>query len=288
MRGDYDEGEKNDGQCDSQGENADGFRPPPVPSAQNMKQSDKQIDDNKAQQQNADNFKHSDILPRPAANAKTRRFRPSIALTAAALLAMSTCGALATWQFSRAAQKAALEESARAAMAAAPVALRKESALRPFLRAEAVGDYLPEMQIFVDNRVHNKIAGMHIITPLLLKDGAVVAVNRGFTARGAQIPPPPTGRISVRGILQQDNANAFTLSDKTESGNIWQNLDLQKYAARTNLPLLTLVLFAENVAAPAPVRTDFKSARSTGYALQWLTFAALAMIFYVILGFRKL
>ena len=216
-----------------------------------------------------------------------RRFRPRAGLTIAAAAVILLCAQLSRWQFDRAAQKAAMESAAQESLAAPPLALQKNSSLRPFLRAQAAGEYVPEKEILIDNRVRNKIAGMHIITPLMLEDGAAVAVNRGFVARGKIPPPPPSGKITVRGVLQNDSADAFVLSAQTERGNVWQNLDLQKYAAAAGLPLLTLALFAENVAAPAPVQTDYKSARSIGYALQWATFAALAFIFYIILSFRK-
>lgn len=216
-----------------------------------------------------------------------RYFRPRAAMTIAAALLILLCARLSWWQFERAEQKAALESAAQNSLSAPPIHLRADLELRPFLRANATGVYLPEKQILLDNRVRNKIAGMHIITPLLLQDGAAIAVNRGFIARGESPPPPPKGRITVRGVLQKDNADAFVLSAQTEHGNVWQNLDLQKYAAAAELPLLTLALFAENVAAPATIRTDYKSQRSIGYALQWATFAALTFIFYLILSFRK-
>ncbi|MBE8158855.1 MAG: SURF1 family protein [Betaproteobacteria bacterium] len=200
-------------------------------------------------------------------------------------MAVLLTGRLAMWQFDRAEQKAALENSARAALSAAPVSINNGAKLRPYLRAAAIGKYLAEKEILIDNRVHNKTAGVHIITPLLLDGGGAIAVNRGW-AKKNEIPPPPAGKITVRGVLQKDNADAFTLSAQTEDGNLRQNLDLQKYAAAAELPLLTLVLFTENAPAPAPVRTNFKSAQSIGYAWQWLTFCFLAIVFYIILGFK--
>lgn len=217
---------------------------------------------------------------------RRRKFRPHPALTAAAVLLMLLTARLAVWQFDRAEQKAELENAARAARAAAPVLLGENPELRPFLRAAAAGTYLPQKEILIDNRVHNKTAGVHVVTPLLLAGGGAVAINRGW-AKKNEIPPPPAGLVTVLGVLQKDNADAFTLSPQTESGNLWQNLDLQKYAAAAELPLLTLVLFAEDAPVPAPVRTDYKSAQSIGYAWQWLSFCFLTAVFYMILGFRK-
>lgn len=152
-----------------------------------MKQSDEQIDGDKAQQQNGDDSQHARIV---AHSRRRRKFRPHPALTAAAVVAVLLTGRLAMWQFDRAEQKAALENSARAALSAAPVSINNGAKLRPYLRAAAAGKYLAEKEILIDNRVHNKTAGVHIITPLLLDGGGAIAVNRGW-AKKNEIPPPP-------------------------------------------------------------------------------------------------
>ena len=95
---------------------------------------------------------------------------------------------------------------------------------------------------------------------------------------------------TVRGVLQKDQSDAFTLSSETEQGDLWQNLDLTAYAAHVKRPMMTLALLAAEggggLEAVAP-RTDFKSARSEAYAWQWLTFCALTFVFYIALGMRK-
>ena len=247
-------------------------------AAQNMIQPGKQIHRDKTQQQNGDNPQHAPILPQTRPK---RKFRPPLPLTAAALLLAAAAARLAVWQFDRAEQNAA-----HTALAAPPQPLNRAT-LRPFARASAAGNYRPEFQIYIDNRVRNKTAGVHIITPLLLENGNAVAVNRGWMHKNARPPPTPEGKITVRGVLQKDQSGAFTLSDNTEDGNLWQNLDLQKYAEFSGLPLITLVLFDENAAAPATVRTDFKSANSKIYAWQWTSLGILTLVFYVVLGFRK-
>ena len=223
-------------------------------------------------------------------NWRQNRCRPPWTLTLAALLLALLCLRLAVWQFSRAEQKAALEQSAQTTLAAAPILITNSAAGQPFQRAMAIGVYLPQHQILLDNRVHNKIAGAHIITPLLLANGDAVAVNRGWRQKYAAAPPPPPGTITVRGILQKDSADAFVLSAQTARDNVWQNLDLQQYAAAVNLSLSPLVLVAADGTdglIPATVRINFKSQRSLGYAWQWLTFGLLTVVFYVIVGFKR-
>lgn len=219
-----------------------------------------------------------------------RRFRPSWQLTLAALGLMLLTARLSMWQFDRAEQKAALEQTARDSLQAEPLPLHSDSVLHPYQRAAVTGEYLPEWEILIDNKVRHKIPGVHVITPLMLEDGGAIAVNRGWVKKNADIPPPPSGQLTVHGVLQKDNSDAFVLSAQTEHDDVWQNLDLQKYAASTNLQLVSLVLLAEDNTGglpPVPVRVNFKSQQSIGYAWQWLTFCFLTLMFYLLLGMRR-
>lgn len=56
--------------------------------------------------------------------------------------------------------------------------------------------------------------GFHVLTPLVLTDGKVVLVNRGWIpANGAQtafpkIPTPPAGKVTIEGRLKADETTA--------------------------------------------------------------------------------
>ncbi len=220
--------------------------------------------------------------------------------TATATVIAAAC-ALAFWQFDRAEQKRSLENQAREGLAAAPITVagKPPEPLPRFRRAEAVGEYLPEKTILLDNRVRNKQAGYYVVTPLMLADGYAIAINRGWLPAGKtrnpppEPPPPPAGKTRIVGALANDETGAFSLSQKNREGNVWQRLYLREYAAAKNITLLGKVLIrggedtsGETVPPPASVRADYKSARSEGYALQWLSLAALAAIFYAVLRRR--
>ena len=231
--------------------------------------------------------------PPPAA----RRFRPHWLLTLAAIALFATTLKLSFWQFSRAAEKGALEQAAVAMKNSAALTLRAFSggAVSVFQRAAVIGEYLPETEFLLDNRVHQGRIGYQVITPLALSGGGGVAVNRGWVSGGGRrdtlpaIAPPPPGLVTVRGVFYHDNTGAFVLSDQPERGNVRQNLFLTDVAADVRLSLMPLVLHREtggDLAAVA-VPTNFKSSRSTAYAWQWLTFATLTVLFYLLLGFKN-
>lgn len=237
------------------------------------------------------------MTTRPTLSTTLKRFRPHPLLTVAAILLVITTLKLSSWQFSRAAEKSALEQQAKNGMSAAAVTLRVASAttaITPFQRAAVIGAYLRDNDILLDNRIWRGRAGYHVTTPFLLADGGAVMINRGWTASDGRrdiLPtiPTPVGQLTVQGVFYTDNSDAFTLSEKTERGNLRQNLILRDVAKETQLPLMTLILHAENGdnLQAAPVPTDFKSSRSVVYAWQWLTFALLTVVFYLLLGFKR-
>ena len=61
-----------------------------------------------------------------------------------------------------------------------------------FRRVRAQGRFVPEGQIFIDNRIHGFDAGFDVVTPLAIGGSdALVLVNRGWIARTAAYPAPP-------------------------------------------------------------------------------------------------
>lgn len=78
-------------------------------------------------------------------------------------------------------------------------------------RATAEGSYDVEAQVLVRNRSFDGAPGSWVLTPLVLDDGTVLVVNRGWVpVTGDQELPaaaaPPSGRVAVEGILESSQA----------------------------------------------------------------------------------
>ena len=58
----------------------------------------------------------------------------------------------------------------------------------------ASGRYLPDEELRVVNRSQDGRAGDNIVTPLLLDDGRVLIVARGFVPQDTEVPPAPAAR----------------------------------------------------------------------------------------------
>lgn len=212
---------------------------------------------------------------------------------------------LGFWQLDRAAQKQRLQTEYDRGQVNAPIHLRPvlESAesLR-FQRVRARGQYEPQYQILIDNRVHQGQAGYHVLTPLRIEDGNVrVLVNRGWVSLGvdrSQLPSidTPETVVDVEGIAIVPQTGGFHLGSARPPGNdwqpLWQYLDLPEYAQQAPFPLQPVVIlldpqskaggFARNWA-----RLDTGIATHHGYAFTWFSLAVALAAIYILVNTRK-
>jgi surfeit locus 1 family protein len=150
---------------------------------------------------------------------------------AAALIALTVW--LGVWQTHRGDEKQERQRLLEARIRETPVVLTGSvDSAEPLLyrRVRASGEFQPEGQVYVDNQVLHERAGYFVVTPLKLRDGALVLVNRGWIARGPAYPqpppaPPPTGTVEVIGLASLPPARFLELGEAV-SGNVWLNLTI--------------------------------------------------------------
>lgn len=237
----------------------------------------------------------------PATNSPARRYRPRLLPTVATVAGIALFVIAGQWQQRRMEQKQALRAQFDGAVAMAPAALPQDVAdwsawrYRP-IAAEGVFD--AAKQILIDNKINEGRAGYHVVTPLVLRDGRAVLVDRGWIAAGetrAQLPaaPPPAGDVTVRGRVNIPTANYVELSRDAPAGVVWENLDPSRFGARTGLAVLPIVV--EQTAPtggtdtlvrnwPAP---DFGIERHRIYMVQWYLFAATAAGLWMYFNLRR-
>lgn len=203
------------------------------------------------------------------------RFRPR---WWAALLAAAGCGAgvlLGNWQSGRA-------EDKRAAAAA-----EKRVALR--------GTLVAKHTVFLDHKIHRGRAGYHVVQPLRLADGRHVLVNRGWIAAGPRrdrLPEvtTPAGEVTVEGVRLARLPRAMSAGPRAE-GPVWQNLEFGEFTTWSGLPVESYALeqhsgLEDGLARDWP-RADAAVDKHRSYALQWYSLAALSVILFLVLGFRR-
>lgn len=162
------------------------------------------------------------------------------------------------------------------------------------------GEYLEDRDIFLDNRIHNGIAGYHVLTPLLVQ-GKILLINRGWVAREFSRQTLPAvqsieGSVSLSGLVRVPNPNYFILKEDDYSEALWplliQKIDLEKSAQLFDYPLIPFVLRLQPDNSTEFVRewqSNFMGPeKHYGYALQWFSLSfALLTIYLVVNTHRK-
>jgi surfeit locus 1 family protein len=234
-----------------------------------------------------------------------RRGRTAIALVAA-LLAAFAAVQLGNWQSRRAEQKLALERAWAEAAAAPALDVRGRGELRAIAdrlprRVRLRGEFLHQHTVWLDNRVLDGRAGFLVVTPLRLRDdGAIVLVARGWAARDLADPtrlPPvgrPAGTVEMEGLAVSGVPRLleFGRPPSDRGAPIRQNLDLDEFRARLELPVAAFVVQQLSPLEDGLLRKweppASGVAKHRGYAFQWYALGALVILITAVLGWREL
>lgn len=225
-----------------------------------------------------------------------RRILPTLAAVGGVILTAY----LGSWQLDRAAYKLAMQErqdaAERAPMVSVPARPIDADGLM-YRRVEAVGQFVPEATILLDNRVHDGVVGYEVVAPLRLRQSTLhVLVNRGWIAAPplrTQLPevPTPAGEVVVQGLALPPDTRYFELSGQTVSGTVWQNLKFDHYQQRFGLALQPLLLQQHNDLQDGLLRAwkrpDTGVDTHRAYALQWFVMSAVIAIIYLVLHVRR-
>jgi surfeit locus 1 family protein len=200
-------------------------------------------------------------------------FRPRLWALALAAAACAAGIALGNWQLRRADEKGA----------------------RSLPRVAVEGEFLPRHTIYLDNRTRRGKAGYEVVTPLRLRSSSHVLVNRGWieAAKTRDLLPEvktPPGEVRIAGLELKNFPRVLALGAPS-MGKVRQNLDIDAYAAETGLRLEPRVIeqhsdIGDGLARDWPPH-DAGVEKHEGYALQWYSLAALAVVLAIVLSFRK-
>ncbi len=217
-------------------------------------------------------------------------------VTLAALLALGVTAVLGRWQLGRAAEKEALQAAIEARgdlplLDAVSLAAVTDPQALLHRRIEAVGHWVGERTVFLDNRQMNGRPGFFVLTPLRLQgSAAVVLVQRGWVPRNfedrARVPQidTPAGPVRVQGHIVPAPSKLYDLGEPG-TGMIRQNLDLSQFRAETGLALVTVSIQQTGVSDEGLARDWLQISTGVdkhyGYAFQWFGLCALIALLYV-------
>jgi len=157
-----------------------------------------------------------------------------------------------------------------------------------WLPVELTGTYLRDEEILVRNRPLNINPGFEVLTPLLLTDGDVFIVNRGWVPTGEDqnapdsVPAAPDGEVTVIARLKQGEPS---LAGRSATGNQIATINLTEIAERLGTDTYTgaygLMKSEDPATADRPTAVT-RPVRDEGphlsYAFQWFVFALMGFI----------
>jgi surfeit locus 1 family protein len=231
------------------------------------------------------------------------RFRPIPFVATVLLVALGV--SLGQWQDRRAAEKTALQQKLSTRAAEAPLTLG--AALVPaapleYRHVRVTGEFVGAWPLYLNNRPQDGRAGFYLVMPLRIAGTDThVLVARGWlprnVAEATRLPPyaTPAGSVTVDGIVKASVGRVMQLGtpEPVKPGAIVQNIDPAQFAQSSGLKLQPF--FIEQ-AGPAPAADGLVRAwpapslgveKHQGYAFQWYALAVMALLFFVMTGFRR-
>lgn len=211
---------------------------------------------------------------------------------------MGLCLVAANWQYERHLTRASQEEQLSVSeqqppsdLAAVLSAGQDLTAQERYTSARVVGEYLPQT-VLIRNRALDERPGMWVVTPLRTGDGTLILVLRGWieatrdNARNATAPAPPSGPVTVTGVLQPSEAKrgAGILSNGEATSLHVPTLCPQAGCYQAYLQAVSSE--PADTVEPVPARGPGLGPH-LGYAGQWLIFALLLPVGFGVLLRRE-
>jgi surfeit locus 1 family protein len=230
------------------------------------------------------------------------RWSASWGMTLLTLAAVVAFIALGRWQWHRAAEKRTLNAEFLASGATvADLGTQAIGELTRYVQIRVHGRYDGAHQFLLDNMSYRGRAGYEVLTPLLLDDGRRLLVNRGWVSLTRSRSELPYVGIDVNasltmiGRVDELPVAAIALGHAPPaSGPLWPKLTsfptMDELSASLGMKLETRQLLL-NPAEPLGFARDWQPeglgpARHVSYAIQWWSFAGLALVLYGFLNRR--
>lgn len=222
-----------------------------------------------------------------------RAFKPSWPMIILTVIAVSLFCRLGIWQYQRGLEKARLikQHQAQKLTAYAP-----SLQLHTGMQLKLKGRFDNTHQFLLDNQFYRHQVGFDVLTPFLLDSGEWVLVDRGFVkAPNRQFRPKLTPIATTQQIkvtVYFPSSKARVLGDVVETKSDWpkviEKVDTALLGRVLGQPLLPMTMRLQSREAHGFIRdwpvVSFPPARHYAYAMQWFSFAAIALFLFFYLN----
>lgn len=218
------------------------------------------------------------------------------------------CLAMSTFQVYRAKIKTERHDRIVATREMAPVSINDllrdpppDFSSLELRQASLRGIWLSEQTIFLDNKIRNRWVGYHVLTPFQLENSrAVILVNRGWVLAPrlrSELPAikSPEGMLELKGSLRGFERRVFELKAEGPAGRVWQHVREDEYRRHSGLgrefEVLPLIMLQTSETHDGLAREwtmpDHPALHHVGYAVMWLIFSIMAVVYGWVIWKRK-
>jgi surfeit locus 1 family protein len=209
---------------------------------------------------------------------------------------------LGRWQWHRGEAKQLLWDGFERNTQATPLGTREFDGFDRFARLELNGEFEPAHQFLLDNRSHAGQAGYEVLTPFRTGDGRRVLVNRGWVPFGGyrdRLPDVSMAEVAplrIRGRIDELPSGGLASGHAAPDANAsWPKVTSfpthDELASALGVTLQHRVVLLDPDAPGGFVREwsppGMPPSRHFSYAIQWWGFAAVLLVLYFGLNFRK-
>lgn len=226
-------------------------------------------------------------------------FTPSRRMFLLTILAVALFVRLGIWQLDRGHEKQRLLNSSHAESVRPPVLWRADDALPKQYQALQVRGHFLSTTLLLDNQHYQHQFGYDVLSPLVLADGSIVLVDRGWIMRDPQahqLPDIeiPAGNLQVFGSAYYPSSKHWILGQALEEKNasfaIVELLDVPLISQFLHKSVYPFIIRQNKAEAHGYMRewaiVSMPPTRHYGYAVQWFAIALVIFIIFIALNLK--
>ena len=227
-------------------------------------------------------------------------FRPHWAMILLALFAIALFVTLGFWQLERASEKKQMIKALNAFAQQAPQSWGSSNALPAQYQPLRVEGHLLPTIFLLDNQLRQHQFGYDVISPLQLRDGGIVLVDRGWVQADVMrqafpVIDTPEGSVSLVGSAYYPSTKQWLLGQMLEKKGpdlaVVEAVDTHLISKFLHKPVYPFIIRLSKVAPFGYVRdwavVAMPPARHYGYAFQWFAIALVIFILFIALNMKK-
>jgi cytochrome oxidase assembly protein ShyY1 len=223
-------------------------------------------------------------------------------MTLITLVLLALFVSLGRWQWHRGEAKQAVWAEFERDAAAVPLGAREFDSVDRFTRLELSGAFEAEHQFLLDNRSHAGQPGYEVLTPFRTSDGRRLLVNRGWVPFGGYRDRLPDvsmadgAPVTISGRIDELPSGGLASGHAAPDSNAaWPKVTSfpthDELASALGAKLQRRLLLLDPEVPSGYVREwsppGMPPTRHFSYAIQWWGFAAVLLVLYFGLNFRK-